>query len=327
MAHKIEIMNGKVKMAWAGEKPWHTLGTDVTGKQLTPMQMCEVSGNDWEVEVIPGFIEVNQIDLKTGKTKKVKVTIDSAGLVRKLDGKILDTVTPDWKPVQNAQAMEFFNEFVAAGDMEMEVVGSLKGGRIVFGLAKVKESFELFKGDRVDSYLLFSNFHQYGFSTDVRFTAVRVVCWNTIQAALNAEAQKMVKYSHRREFNPESVKELLGISKVRLDEYKQMATFLGSKKAKDEDIVSYFKRVLPGTEGKLKEMSKNAEIAYDLLHKQPGHEFAEGSWWQPYNAVTFLMDHVICRTQDQRLKQSWYGTHKGIKEKALELALDFAKGA
>ena len=44
-----------------------------------------------------------------------------------------------------------------AGDMEMHTAGSLQDGQIVWALAKVKDSFELFKGDTVESYLLFSN--------------------------------------------------------------------------------------------------------------------------------------------------------------------------
>ena len=42
----------------------------------------------------------------------------------------------------------------------MHTAGSLQGGRWVWVLAKVKESFELFGGDKVDSYLLFST-HTY----------------------------------------------------------------------------------------------------------------------------------------------------------------------
>ena len=49
-----------------------------------------------------------------------------------------------------------------AGDMEMHTAGSLQDGQIVWALAKVKDSFELFKGDTVESYLLFSNPHKYG---------------------------------------------------------------------------------------------------------------------------------------------------------------------
>ena len=197
MAHMIETVNGKAQMAYAGETPWHGLGTKVSA-DLSPEQMLEAAGLDWSVEKIPAYAKI------AGK----QVAIGQSALVRSMDDKILDVVSDDWNPVQNAEAFEFFNEFVAAGDMEMHTAGSLKDGQIVWGLAKVKESFELFKGDKIDSYLLFSNFHKYGFSTDVRFTPIRVVCNNTLTLSLNSKVERMVKISHRKVFDPSNVKEI-----------------------------------------------------------------------------------------------------------------------
>lgn len=319
MAHMIEMVNGKAQMAYAGDVPWHGLGTQVPA-DLTPAQMLEAAGLDWTVEKIPAFAKVG------GK----QVAIGQSALVRSMDNAILDVVSDDWNPVQNEEAFDFFNEFVAAGDMEMHTAGSLRDGQIIWGLAKVKESFELFKGDQIDSYLLFSNFHKYGFSTDVRFTPIRVVCNNTLTLSLNSKVERMVKISHRKVFDPVNVKEMLGIATSKLQKYKDMAEFLGSKKAKDEDIVQYFQRIFPVTgsnENKKKEISKNAQIAMDILHTQPGAEYAEGTWWQPFNAVTFMTDHVIGRSADTRLTSAWYGYNKGLKTKALETAIEMAEAA
>jgi len=317
MAHMIESVNGKAQMAYAGDVPWHGLGTKVPN-DLTPAQMLEAAGLNWSVEKVPAYAKVG------GKN----VAIGQSALVRSFDDKILDVVSDDWNPVQNEEAFDFFNDFVAAGDMEMHTAGSLRDGQIVWGLAKIKESFELFKGDQIDSYLLFSNFHKYGYSTDVRFTPIRVVCNNTLTLSLNSKVERMAKISHRKVFDPVSVKDMLGIATDKLAKYKDMAKFLGSKKAKDEDIVEYFCRVFPvsgSNENKKKEVSKNAQTALDILHTQPGSEFAEGSWWQPFNAVTYLTDHLAGRSADTRLTSAWYGYNKGVKTKALELALEMAE--
>jgi phage/plasmid-like protein (TIGR03299 family) len=319
MAHEIEHVNGKAQMAYAGSVPWHGLGVKVPA-DLTPEQMLEAAGLNWTVEKIPAYAEV------AGK----QVKIGQSALVRSFDDKILDVVSDDWNPVQNENAFEFFNEFVATGDMEMHTAGSLRGGQIVWGLAKVKESFELFKGDQIDSYLLFSNFHKYGFSTDVRFTPIRVVCNNTLTLSLNSSVERMAKISHRKAFNPENVKDMLGVATDKLSRYKDMAQFLGSKKAKNEDIVEYFKRVFPVTgsnEKKQKDISKSAQTALEILHVQPGAEYAAGTWWQPFNAVTYLTDHLAGRSADTRLTSAWYGYNKGLKTKALELAIEMAEVA
>jgi phage/plasmid-like protein (TIGR03299 family) len=309
-------------MAYAGDVPWHGLGVKVPA-DLTPEQMLEAAGLDWEVRKINAYA----FDDQNGDEM---YDIGKSALIRSTDGKMLDVVSNDWNPVQNKTAFDFFDEFVREGDMEMHTAGSLKGGQIVWGLAKIKDSFELFKGDQIDSYLLFSNFHKYGFSTDVRFTPIRVVCNNTLSLSLSSKVERMVKISHRKVFNPGNVKEMLGIATDKLTKYKEMASFLGSKKAKDEDIVEYFCRIFPVTgsnEKKTKEISKNAQIAVDILHTQPGANFAEGTWWQPFNAVTYMTDHLVGRSADTRLTSSWYGNNKNLKTKALELAVEMAEAA
>jgi len=320
MAHEIEMLNGKAQMAYAGDVPWHGLGVKVPA-DLTPDQMLEAAGLNWSVEKVPSFY-VNPVN---GEVEE----LGRSALIRSLDGTMLDVVSDDWNPVQNDEAFKFFNEFVAAGDMEMHTAGSLKDGQIVWGLAKVKQSFELFKGDKIDSYLLFSNFHKYGFSTDVRFTPIRVVCNNTLTLSLSSNVERMVKMSHRKVFNPEDVKGMLGIATEKLATYKEMAQFLGSKKAKNENIVEYFTRIFPvsGSGDKKKEMSKNAKTAMGILHTQPGAEYAEGTWWQPFNAVTYLTDHLAGRSADTRLTSAWYGQNKNLKNKALELAVEMAEAA
>ena len=216
-----------------------------------------------------------------------------------------------------------------AGDMEMNTAGSLKDGQIVWGLAKVKQSFELFKGDQIDSYLLFSNFHKYGISTDVRFTPIRVVCNNTLTLSLSSNVERMVKVSHRRQFDAANVKEMLGIATDKLEKYKEMAQFLGSKKAKHESVVEYFERMFPVSAAakEEKKISKNAALALDILHTQPGAEYAEGTFWQPFNAVTYMADHLMGRSADTRLQSAWYGSNKALKLKALEVAVEMAEAA
>lgn len=314
MSHEIEMINGEASMAYSGDVPWHGLGVKVL-PDLTPEQMLKAANLDWSVTKEPAYAVIGGEPQPIGRS----------ALVRDRDNKILDIVSDDWNPVQNQEAFDFFHEFVLAGDMEMHTAGSLKEGQIVWGLAKVKESFELFKGDQIDSYLLFSNFHKYGFSTDIRFTPIRVVCNNTLTLSLGSNTERMFKMSHRREFDPQIAKQALGIATDKLQKYKEMAEFLGSRRAKDEDIVEYFKRVFPvsGSSSK-KEISKNAQNAIDILHVQPGAEYAEGSWWQPFNAVTYVTDHVAGRSVDTRIQSAWYGTNKNVKTKALELAVEMA---
>ena len=316
MAHMIETM------AYAGETPWHGLGERVPA-DLSPAQMLEKAGLDWTVEKVPAFADIS------GK----KVNVGWSALTRSSDDRILGVVSNDWNPVQNHEAFEFFDEYCRAGDMEMHTAGSLRDGQIVWALAKVKDSFELFKGDQVDSYLLFTNPHKFGQCIDVRFTPIRVVCNNTLTLSLNQKTDRVVKKNHRTVFDAQSVKETLGIATEKLAKYKEMAAFLGSKKYKQESVTEYFNRIFPvlaynKEKGpQRKELSKSATRALEVLHTQPGARFAEGSWWQAFNAVTYLTDHEIGRSQDTRLQSAWFGANKNLKIKALETAVEMAEAA
>ena len=318
MAHMVETM------AYAGEVPWHGLGVPVSN-DLTPAQMMKKAGLDWQVREVDTFIEYNGNKQFTG----------NKCLVRETDGRILTTVGENWNPVQNETAFEFFSEFVSEGNMEMHTAGSLKDGQMVWALAKVKDSFELFGGDTVESYLLFSNPHQYGKAIDVRFTPIRVVCNNTLTLSLESKAERSVRIGHRVEFDPSEVKQALGIAAEKLETYKDMATFLGKKRFTADAYIEYLNTVFPRTADKkvqgkalsVDTLSRNAKLAYDSLETQPGAKFAEGSWWQAFNTVTYMADHTLGRSRDTRLTSSWYGQNRLRKEKALELALEYAEAA
>ena len=318
MAHMVETM------AYAGQVPWHGLGVAVSN-DLTPTQMMQKAGLDWRVDEVDCFIKTRNGDVKTGQK----------ALVRSTDDRILTTVGENWNPVQNEQAFEFFSEYVMAGDMEMHTAGSLKDGQMVWALAKVKESFELFKGDTVESYLLFSNPHQYGKSIDIRFTPIRVVCNNTLTLSLDSKTEKSVRVGHRVEFDPSSVKEALGIASKKMNTYKEMAQFLGSKRYTSDNVIEFFNEVFPRTADKrvqgkalaLDTLSRNAKLCYDALEQQPGSEFAEGSWWQAFNAGTLVTDHVQCRNADNRLYSNWFGGNEMRKRNAINKAVEYAEAA
>jgi len=318
MAHQIETM------AYAGEVPWHGLGESVSN-DLTPGQMMKKAGCDWEVLEVESFVEFNGKKVKTG----------DKSLVRSTDGKVLTNVGPGWKPVQNETAFEFFSEYVFAGDMEMHTAGSLRDGQMVWALAKVKESFELFKGDTVESFLLFSNPHQYGKSIDVRFTPIRVVCNNTLTLALDGASQRGVRVGHRTEFDSNLVKEQLGIAHEKFAQYKEMAEFLGSKRFTMDNLIRYYNDVFPRTTDKrvkgkdlsVETLSQPAKMAYDVLETQPGAEYAPGTWWQAFNSVTYVTDHLQGRSQETRLYSNWFGGNQLRKRNAINTAVEYAEAA
>jgi len=319
MAHELEMINGEAQMAYVGDVPWHGLGTKVD-RELTPDQFQKVAGLDWTVEKQP-LVTATGIPIK-----------NKEALVRSSDNSVLDVVGTGWNPVQNSEAFEFFHDYVMAGDMEMHTAGSLKDGQMVWALAKTKESFELFNGDQTDNYFLFTNPHQFGKSINIRMTPIRVVCNNTLTLSLSQSTDKMVTVNHRKAFDPDMVKEQMGIAKEKMEQYKSMAAFLGGKRATGDNVIQYFNEVF-GAPAKEKEdgvlpfTSRNAKIAMENLNTQPGANFAQGSWWQAFNSVTYMTDHLQGREGDSRLQSAWYGRNRKVKLNALDKALEYAEAA
>ena len=314
MAHNVETM------AYAGEVPWHGLGVEVID-DLTPEQMMQKAGLDWTVSKQPLLFR-HEGDIHNVPGQEV--------LVRDSDSKVLTVVGKGWEPVQNHEAFEFFNDFVMNGDMKMHTAGSLQEGKLTWALAKVNEDFELFGGDKVESYLMFSNPHKFGSSMTVSFTPIRVVCNNTLNMALQGANGKGVRVTHRKQFNADEVKQLLGIASEQLVRYKEVAEFLGSKRFNEETLTNYIKEVFPNTNPNAKEsgtVSRTAKTVLELVENQPGAEFAEGTFWQAFNAVTYATDHVVGRGNDSRLASAWFGVNQTRKLKALDLAIDYAESA
>jgi len=313
MAHMVETM------AYAGELPWHGLGVKVID-DLTPEQMMQKAGVDWSVE---------KQDLITSGGSTVS---NKQALVRSSDGSVLDVVGKGWNPVQNADAFNFFEEYVRAGDMQMHTAGSLNDGKMVWALAKANESFELFNGDVTENYFLFSNPHEFGKAIDIRMTPIRVVCNNTLTLSLSQSSDAMLKVNHRKEFDVAEVKETLGIAKEKMEQYKSMAEFLGSKRYTSENIVEYFNEVFGSVakekvDGVTPFTSNNAKNAMEYLDTQPGANFAQGSFWNAFNTVTYMTDHIQGRSNDGRMTSSWYGRNRRVKLKALDKALEYAEAA
>ena len=64
-------------MAYAGEVPWHGLGTKVSD-DLTPNQIMVKAGLDWSVEKVPTYAKVGETEVLTGQEALVRSSDNKA---------------------------------------------------------------------------------------------------------------------------------------------------------------------------------------------------------------------------------------------------------
>jgi len=322
MAHLVE------EMVHVGQLPWHGISTEIKA-DLTVDEVLKAANLDWTVEKAPLYCTNKYIEIP-----------NKFGLVRSSDNKILDIVGKDYKPTQNKLAFEFFEEFVKAGDMHLETAGSLDGGKMIWGLAKLHEEFSI-KKDKIKSYLLLTNPHVYGVSINAALVNVRVVCNNTLQRALKeiGKNENVFKMTHSREFSSEiqkEAKETIGIAKEKIIEFKANMTTLTKTKVDEEQAKYYIMRLLSpesmveeGEEEKSLNRNGTKVLNYFLEGNTPGGdlETAEGTAWGLFNATTYFLTHEPGKSGEKRLMKDFYGYNGLLKRKALSLALDMAKTA
>ena len=317
MAHNIDqTVTETGAMAYVGTegKPWHGLGQPVE-KGATPEQIAEAANLTWRVLKRKASFAINE---------KQFITDDQHfGLIRSDSLAVLDVCGPDYTPHQNIEVLEFFREYVEAGDMFIDTAGALNGGKQIWVLARMEKHFTLPGKDRVEGYVLLMNPHQYGKGMIAKFTAIRVVCNNTLTAALNAGGES-VKIWHTAEFNAprrQEVKEKLGIAKERLDSFKHDANELAKVTVGQDDVVELFASIMKQPAGRPLNQQNRAVTRLVQLFNGAGRgadlASAKGTLWGALNAVTQYVDHEYGRSVNSRLNNAWLGTGEVTKRRAL----------
>jgi hypothetical protein len=145
-----------------------------------------------------------------------------------------------------------------------------------------------------------------------------------LAVALNEKGQPSVRMNHRSVFDPVKVKEILGLGHNKVQQFKEAAEFLGTRRYTDEKLTEFF-GVVFGKSTKEKEiLARTAKEAMALVEDQPGADFAPGTWWNAYNAVTYMTDHKLGRSADSRMASAWFGGNAKRKVDALDTALEMA---
>lgn len=323
MSHEISEVSGRPEMFYAGEKPWHGLGTAVQ-KAVTSVEAIELAGLNWQVEQRPLLLK----DGTKIPDKKANVRVVPGG-----KDIYLGTVGRAWKPIQNSQAFDFFDSVVGEGQAIYHTAGALKEGRRVWILAKLPNDLivETKKGaDRTEKFLLLSNGHDGLLSFRMHMTPIRVVCSNTLNAALNSREKGegiAIRHTGKIADKVQAAQEALGIAKRY---YEDLGTAFNRfyKEAMDtEKVKAYFKQVYPDND-KAEDNFRTEDARKDMLRlfrEGRGSELSEGTLFGAYNAVTEYVDHERSYGKrdgiaERRFDSILFGQGRSIKQRAFDVA-------
>ena len=314
MAHMIDTTTGRAAIAYAGQTPWHNLG-----QQLTPGASIET----WTREAGLAYTVLESPVLyKTEAASAPEVFKGRKVLHRSDTGGALAVVSDGYHVVQPAEVMGFFEKLVEIGGFQLETAGVLSHGKRVWGLARVNDGAEILGGDVVRPYVLLGTSYDGTMATVAKFTSVRVVCHNTITAALGSGESVRVLHSER--FDADRVRQDLGIVADAWDRFLIQSRQLAGEPLSATDADMFVRSLLepykspgvPVSESRayrrILELFNGKAIGSDI----PG---VTGTRWGMLNAVTELVDHERGRSDNTRIESAWFGTGAALKNRALEL--------
>lgn len=258
----------------------------------------------------------------------------------------LGVVKSKYTPVQNKEAFTFFDDAIGKNKAIWQTAGFFGNGERIFVSAKLPNNI-LVKGDPVENYLVFTNSHDGSSGVKILFTPIRVVCQNTLNAAIKG-ATNYVSYRHTANVHDKIsiAQEILGIAKVMTNEISEYYNFLSTIKCTDDDVVNYIcSQVLTDEEQfRLKSTGHtNRELLYrtysavqdgkistrklnvindtwDYYLGGIGQSELRGTAWGAFNAISGYYSNIDNAVGTRRMDSLLYGD----KNKKLESAVNNA---
>ena len=314
--------------------PWHGLGSVLNAPPTTKEAIVE-AGLDWTVRTEPIYAE-----LPAPEEKEMVELGGGRATVRSDTNEVLGVVGPSYTPLQNEEAFDFFDPFLADGTASIETAGSLRGGRRIWVMAKLNDDpVEIIKDDVVLKHLLLANGHDGSLSCAIGFTPIRVVCQNTLSAALGASASKIVRVRHTRNI-AEAVKKIGEIIDARNRAFVATAEQMRElvKMQVDADTLERYVRLVfdrpestdeEDLDRETDERKRLISNVIPLFEAGRGTEIpgVRGTMWGAYNAVTEFLSHHRGKEQERRVEQLWFAEGARLTNRAFKVANDLARAA
>lgn len=276
MAHEVE------SMMYAGETPWHGLGVAVD-EAPSSADAIRLAGLDWDVVQSP--VQVGGRDVE-----------GYAANVRSSDGKVLGITSDRYVPVQNREAFEF-TDLILGGDVRYETAGSLRGGKLVWLLARLEGRKVL--GDEVQQYLTFATGHDGKTPVRVFDTSTRVVCANTYQLALSG-ARRVWHFEHASGVHDKlrEARETLSNAMAYMDALTRKAEDLYAQKLTRDGVDAILSQVFgdeSAFDGQPMKQRRIVMLKDRLMEVYEGRDDLQnmrGTAWGMYNAFADVAAHA-----------------------------------
>ncbi len=311
---------GRHSFFTAKEKAWHSLGV-VTPDALTSAEAIKAAGLDYTVGITQNYIQVG--DLFLPSTSKSTYRTDTNQI---LGGRLGDR----YEVLQNVEAFDFFDQIVGDKLAIYETAGALGKGETVFITVKLPDYIKVMD-EAVEKYIVFTMSHDGTGAIVAFFTPIRVVCNNTLNAALKNASNK-ISIRHTKGAKGK----LIEASRV----WKMASTFspaientfnnMAKCRITDKKVLELLELVFPGTRdengdstnGKKTINIRNMVNEYIQSNDTQQTEATKGTVFGFYNGVTGYFQNVKNYKNDEKKFENIFdGTDYKTQQRAFDLCL------
>ncbi len=337
MAHEINFneKTGQHSFFSVKEKAWHGLG-QLVDQYPTSAEALRFAGLDYEVVKEDLYTtSFNDAGQAMDFSKRVKTHYAT---IRKDTGDILGVVGKDYQIVQNLEAFSFFDAIVGGKGIQYETAGALGKGERIFITAKLPEYIKVGREDLIEQYLFLTTSHDGFGSITAAFTPVRVVCRNTLNAALKNQSNCIkIRHTVNAKERLEQAHKLMGITNTLSAELESIFNRWSKVRITDPEVKKLIQQAMcPNKEvynnlqaGKDDELStafKNicdTAFSYAMSNETQQMDTTRGTLYGAYNSVTGYFQNVRQYKNDEaKLKSLLYG---GIAQQRTQKAFDLCQ--
>jgi len=337
MGHNLNFneANNEYSFFSVKERAWHGLGK-IVNEYPTSAEALKYAGLDYTVEKWPMYAyDPNAI------TSDDRHVPDKFATVRTDNNNVLGVVGKDYEIIQNIDAFSFFDSIVGGDGIMYETAGALGKGERIFITAKLPGYIQVGSKDLIERYLFLTTSHDGFGSIMAAFTPIRVVCNNTLNAALSnhtnaikirhtASAKDRLNQAHKlMGISNKLSDELSGVfnqwSKIRITD-KELKHLIGVAMVPNKETLD---NLLKGNAEELSTTYTNmVDKVFEYAMSAPSQqlETTEGTLFGAYNSVTGYFQNVRnYKNGEAKLKSVIEGTAKLRAQTTFNLCSDFAK--
>ena len=334
MAHNINFneQTGKHSFFSVKEKAWHQLG-QIVQDYPTSAEALQFAGLDFSVVKAPNIHrlpEGNEV-----------VSNNSFFTYRTDNGAILgDKLGADYQVIQNTDAFNFFDEIVGGEGILYETAGALGQGERIFITAKLPDYIKVGKDDLIEQYLFLTTSHDGFGSITAAFTPIRIVCNNTLNAALrNCSNSVKIRHTSNAQDRLKQAHKVLGLTNKLSQQMEEIFNHWSKVRITDAEVKKLVQIAMTPNKEALQNLQNGFEdelstcfvnmcdavLEYTYTSPTQQQETTKGTLFGAYNAVTGYFQNIRSYKDDEAKFKSIMGGTAQIKaQKAFDLCTGFA---